>query len=100
MRIVILGYAVIQLPEMLASIHAFLRTKFTLNAANIFDTQSRLPSKEKIIRQVQARSDCITVVDANVLKSIKEEVSKAVLDIIDTKLDIIDKRIDDIKMHL
>ena len=53
-----------------------------------------------MIPQVQARSDCISVVDANVLKAIKEEVSKAVLDIIDTKLDIIDKPIDDIKMHL
>ena len=100
MRIVILGCAVIQLPEMLASIYAFLRTKFTLNAAHIFDTQSRLSSKEKMIRQVQARCDCISAVDANVLKAIKEEVSKAVLDIIETKLDIIDKRIDDIKMHL
>ena len=85
---------------MLASIYAFLRTKFTLNAANIFDPQSRFPSNEKIIQQVQARSDCISVVDANVVKAIKEEVSNAVLDIIETKLDIIDKRIDDIKMHL
>ena len=100
MRIVILGYAVIQLPEMLASIYGFLRTKLKPNATNIFDTQSRLPSRGKIIPQVQARSDCISVVDANVLKAIKEEVSKAVLDMIDTKLDIIDKRIDDIKMHL
>ena len=100
MRIVILGYAVIQLPEMLASIYAFLRTKLKPKATNIFDTQSRLPSREKIFPQVQARSDCISVVDANVLKAIKEEVSKAVLDMIDTKLDIIDKRIDDIKMKL
>ena len=99
-RIVILGCAVIQLPEMLASIYAFLRTKFRLNAANISESQSRLPSKEKITSRFQARSDCISVVDANVLKAIKEEVSKAVLDIIDTKLDIIDKPIDDIKMHL
>ena len=99
MRIVILGYAVIQLPEMLASIYAFLRTKLKPNATNIFDTQSRLPSREKIIPQVQARSDCISVVDAKGLKAIKEEVKKAVLDMIDTKLDIIDKRIDDRKMQ-
>ena len=99
MRIVILGYAVIQLPEMLASIYGFSRTKLRPHATNIFDTQSRLQSREKIIPQVQARSDCISVVDANVLKAIKEEVSKAVLDMIDTKLDIIDKRIDDRKLQ-
>ena len=84
---------------MLASIYAFLRAKFTLNAADIFVTQSRFPSKEKKIRQVEARSDCISVVDEHILKAIKEEVSKAVLDIIDMKFDIIDKQIDDIKMH-
>ena len=99
MHIVILGYAVIQLPEMLASIYGFLRTKLKPNASKLFDTQSRWPSREKIISQVQARSDCISVVDANVLKAIKEEVSKVVLDMIDTKLDVIEKRIDNIKMQ-
>ena len=89
------GYAIIQLPEMLASTYAFLRKRFVPKAPNIVGIQARPPNYIKPIREANSKNECICSVDVNVLKLVKEEVAKAemkMLDVMTRKLDVINNR--------
>ena len=72
-------------------------------ATDILDTQSRSPNPIKLVLEETRRYDCVGLFDANILKAIKEEVSKSehnMLDVVTRRLDTIDRRIEDVKMHL
>ena len=72
-RFPILGYAIIQLPDMLVFIYVLLKEKLMTSTTDILDTQSRSPNPITLTQEETRRYDCVGLVDANIFKAIKEE---------------------------
>ena len=98
-----LGYAIIQLPEMLVSMYAFIRKHFIQRTAKILDTGSRPLNQIKPFREENWGYDAMNSVGGLFLEAVEERILKSeikVLDVVEKKLDCINSRIDDVMSRL
>ena len=98
-----LGYAIIQLPEMLVSMFAFIREQFIQRSAKILDTRSRPLNQIKPFREENRGYDGLNSVGAPFLEAVEERILKSeikILDVVEKKLDCINSRIDDVMSRL
>ena len=98
-----LGYAIIQLPEILVSMYAFIRKQFIQRTAKILDTRSRTLYQIKPFREENWAYDAMNSVGATFLEAVENRILKSeikILDVVEKKLDCINSRIDDVMSRL
>lgn len=98
-KLSVLGYAVMQMPDLLVALYAHIRNRVVSMAATYNRTNSRAENQVRSVQEVTPRCESIEKVDQNILKAIQESVSKAeqrLLNVMTKKLDATNRRVDDI----
>ena len=102
-KLMFLGYAIIQLPEILVSMYAFIRKQFIQRTAKILDTRSRTLYQIKPFREENWGYDVMNSIGAPFLEAVENRILKSeikILDVVEKKLDCINNRIDDVMSRL
>ena len=102
-KISVSGYAIMQLPDMLVAMYAYVGTRVLSMTTTNNSTNSRAENQVRPAQEMTPRCDLIEEVNQNILKAIQKSVSKveqSILDVVTKKLDATNKRIDDINVNL
>ena len=101
-KLSVLGYAIMQLPDLLVAMHAYIRNRVVSMAATYNINTSRAENQVWPVQEVTPSCDLIEEVKQSILKDIQENVSKAeqrILDVVTKKLDANNRRINDIDFN-
>ena len=101
-KLSVLGYAVMQMPDLLVSIYAYIRKRVVSMAPAYNSSNLRAENQVWPVQEVNPKCDSIEEVNQNILKAIQESISKAeqrILDVVTKKLDANNRRIDDIDFN-
>ena len=109
--VIVLGYAIIQLPDMLVSIYAYIRKRIKSIVRSNLDTSSLAQNQIQPFKETSAEWEFREFVDGDILKIIQDRVSQAELNILEAvgkkleeavskKIHTTNRRIDDIEMQL